>query len=191
MRPRTCGRARPAEPSGLSSHYGKQQAGPCWTVRAGPGGHLLSLLCSRDSPRHGAGARGTAAQGFCGPWAPGAPQHCPAHCRLPCPGALTGPPAASLRPLSPQSRSTSACTLDTLAAWASPAHHARTWQPCLQPFTETASGPQCLARPCRPPGRGWRGAETSQAEGPPSSLGDHTVSREKNAQKPCEMAVDT
>ena len=103
MRPRTCGGARPAEASGLSGCYRKQQAGPCWMVRAGPGGHLLSLLCSRDSPRHGARARRTAPQGFCGPWAPGVPQRCPAHCHLPCPGTLTGPPGSfSQTPVSPE-----------------------------------------------------------------------------------------
>lgn len=108
------------------------------------------------------------------------------HCHLPQTALLTGPPGSfSLRPPSPQSRSTSACTLTPSVAWAGPAHHARPRQPRLQPITQTASG---LIVPAR---WGWReGVQSSRAEARPL-LGDRAVGREKNAQKPCEMAVDT
>lgn len=150
-------------------------------MRAGPGGHLLSLPCSSNAPRHGAGTRGTAPRGFCG--------QSRSTALAPLPPALPlsqAPPEASLRPPSPQSHSPPACTRDTLAAWAGLAHHIHTRQPRLQPSARTASGPQC------PPVLATRqgGAETSRAEGPPSPLGDHTAGRE-NAQKPCEMAVNT
>ena len=126
-----------------------------------------------------------APRGFCGQWAPGALNAAPA----PLPPALPlsqAPPEAPLRPPSPQSHSPPACTRDTLSAWAALAHRIHTWQPHLQPSARTASGPQC------PPVLAARGggAETSRAEGPPSPLGDHTAGRE-NAQKPCEMVVDT
>lgn len=125
--------------------------------------------------------QGDGPRGFCGQSRSAAP--------APLPPALPlsqAPPEASLRPPSPQSHSPPACTRDTLAAWAGLAHHIHTRQPRLQPSTRTASGPQC------PPVLATRqgGAETSRAEGPPSPLGDHTAGRE-NAQKPCEMAVDT